>query len=109
VRPDNPHGLVWTRPDGRPIPKELDAAEFRALQAAANVRHPDGRPYVGHEMRNTAATLLAEAGVEQTIIQAILGHSSYAISQGYIAARRPAMRAAMREVEAAFTRKAIES
>lgn len=108
-RPDNPHGLVWTRPDGRPVPKEDDAAEFRELQAAANVHHPSGRPYVGHEMRNTAATLLAEAGVEPTIVQAILGHSSYAISQGYIAARRPAMLAAMREVEAAFKRPAIGS
>lgn len=106
-RPENPHGLIWTRPDGRPIDKADDAEEFRTLQASAGVRHPSGRPYVGHEMRNTTATLLAEAGVEQTIIQAILGHSSYAISQGYIAARRGPMMAAMREVEAAFTTKAL--
>lgn len=106
-QPPNPHGLVWSRPDGRPIVKERDADEFAALQLAANVRHPSGRAYVGHEIRNTTATLLAEAGVEPTIIQAILGHSSYAISQGYIAARRAPMMAAMREVEAAFTTKAI--
>lgn len=106
-RPDNPHGLIWTRPDGRPIDKADDAEEFRILQANAGVRHPSGRPYVGHEIRNTTATLLAEAGVEPTIIQAILGHSSYAISQGYIAARRAPMMAAMREVEAAFTTKAL--
>lgn len=108
-RPDNPHGLIWTRPDGRPIPKEDDAAEFAALQLAANVRHPSGRPYVGHEIRNTTATLLAEAGVEPTIIQAILGHSSYAISQIYIEARRGPMMAAMREIETAFTTKALPS
>jgi integrase len=106
-QPTNPHGLVWTRTDGRPIPKEDDAEEFRVLQRAAGVKHPSGRLYVGHEIRNTTATLLAEAGVEPTIIQAILGHSSYAISQGYIAARRGPMMAAMREVEAAFTTKAL--
>jgi integrase len=106
-RTDNPHGLIWTRPDGRPIPKKDDAAEFRTLQVTAGVRHPSGRPYVGHEIRNTTATLLAEAGVEPTIIQAILGHSSYAISQGYIAARRGPMLAAMREVESAFTTKVL--
>jgi integrase len=107
TQPANPHGLVWTRADGRPIPKEDDAEEFRQLQRAAGVKHPSGRLYVGHEIRNTTATLLAEAGVEPTIIQAILGHSSYAISQGYIAARRGPMMAAMREVEAAFTTKAL--
>lgn len=106
-RPDNPHGLVWTRADGRPIPKEADGTEFRALQAAANVRHPSGRPFVTHEIRNSTATLLAELGVEQTIITAILGHSSYAISQGYITARVGAMREALQGVAAAFTTKAI--
>lgn len=106
-QPPNPHGLVWTRPDGRPIVKADDAEEFRALQLAANVRHPSGRPFVGHEIRNTTATLLAEAGVEPTIVQAILGHSSYAISQGYIKARRAPMMQAMKDVEAAFTTKAL--
>lgn len=102
-QPANPHGLVFTRPDGRPIVKADDAEEFRALQKLAGVRHSSGRPFVGHEIRNSTATVLAEANVEPTIIQAILGHSSYAISQGYIAARRAPMMAAMRNVEEAFT------
>ena len=108
-RPDNPHGLLWTRPDGRPMPKEIDSAEFRTLQTAANVKHPSGRPYVTHEIRNSTATLLAELGVEPTIITAILGHSSYAISQGYITARVGAMREALQGVAAAFTAKALPS
>lgn len=106
-QPDNPHGLAWTRADGRPIVKATDAEEFRTLQKAAGIQHSSGRPYVGHEIRNTTATLLAELGVEPTIIQAIMGHSSYAISQGYITAREAPMRAAMEGVAGAFKLKAI--
>jgi integrase len=107
-QPENPHGLVWVRPNGWPIDKADDAQEWRDLQDAAGVRHPSGRYYVGHEMRNTTATLLAEAGVEPTVITAIIGHSSYATTQGYIAARADAMRAAIRNVEQAFTTPALE-
>lgn len=108
-RPPNDHGLLWTRPDGRPIPKEEDAAEFRALQAAGNVKHPSGRPFVTHEIRNSTATVLAELGIEPTIITAILGHSSYAISQGYITARVGPMRDALQGVASAFTLKGLPS
>lgn len=107
VQPPNPHGLVWTRPDGRPIVKADDGEEFRALQKLAGVKHPSGRPFVSHEIRNTTATLLAELGIEPTIIQAILGHSSYAISQGYIKARRGPMMAAMEGIALAFKTKAL--
>jgi integrase len=107
-QPENPHGLVWARDNGWPIDKAADASEWRELQDAAGVRHPSGRYYVGHEMRNTTATLLAEAGVEPTVITAIIGHSSYATTQGYIAARADAMRAAIRNVEQAFTTPALE-
>lgn len=108
-RPANDHGLLWTRPDGRPIPKEQDGAEFRALQLAGGVQHPSGRPFVTHEIRNSTATVLAELGVEPTIITAILGHSSYATSQGYITARVGPMREALRGVAGAFTTKALPS
>jgi integrase len=108
-QPENEHGLVWARLNGWPIDKADDADQWRALQDAAGVKHPSGRYYVGHEMRNTTATLLAEAGVEPTVITAIIGHSSYATTQGYISARADAMRAALRNVEQAFTTPAIES
>lgn len=101
--PANPHGLVWARGNGWPVDKADDADQWRALQSAAGVKHPDGRPYVGHEMRNTTATLLAETGVDEAIIIAILGHSSIATSRGYMTAREPAMRVALEAVERAFT------
>lgn len=109
VAPSNPHGLVWARSDGWPIDKAEDAEAWRALQERAKVQHPTGRPYVGHEMRNTTATLLAELGVDEVVITAIMGHSSIATSRGYARGRQPAMRAALEGIERLFTApKALE-
>lgn len=109
VRDPAPGDLLFSRDNGWPIDKAADAEEFRSLQTAANVRHPSGRPFVGHEMRNTTATLLAEAGVDPVTTTAILGHSSYAVTQGYITTRAASMRKAMDDIERLFTApKALE-
>ncbi len=78
VAPPNPHGLVWARPDGRPIdPKDDRAAWYAALEAA-------GLPKVTlHVARNTTATLLLEEGVDARVVQEILGHSDIAMSRAY--------------------------
>ena len=81
--PDSPHGLVWPRPDGRPQTADADADAWRALQKAAGVAHPAGRPYKGHEIRHTTATLLMELGVPESVRIAIMGHSSIATTHGY--------------------------
>lgn len=100
VAPPNPHGLVWTRPDGKPIGKVADLEEWRAVQRAAGVAHPSGRLYLGHEIRNTTATILAESGVPDDVITAILGHTDIATSRIYVTRRaqqaRPAMEAVAR-------------
>ena len=69
----NPYGLVWADPNGRPIRPEDDRKRWHALQDAANVRHPSGRHYHVHEARHTTATLLLAAGVDRSVIEAILG------------------------------------
>lgn len=79
----SPHGLVWPRPDGRPKTSDADSSEWRALQEAAGVRSPAGRPYLLHEARHTTATLLLEAGVDPEVIKAILGHSSIVTTREY--------------------------
>lgn len=107
VAPKNPHGLLWARADGWPIDKHADAEEFKALQKAAGVTHPAGRHFVTHEMRNTTATLLHELGIDPLVITAIMGHSSYVTSQGYMTTRQPRLAAAMTAIEEAFTVKAI--
>jgi integrase len=92
--------LVWTRSDGRPIDKHADLEEWKGIQGAAEIGHPAGRYYLGHEIRNTTATLLVEAGIDPLIITAILGHTDFRTSQAYVTQRaqqaRPAMEAVAR-------------
>lgn len=73
-----PHGLVFTREDGRPIdPSDDNAAWHRALDAA-------GLPSVPlHVARHTAASMMLAAGVDAYVIQAILGHSTVAMTRAY--------------------------
>lgn len=98
----NPYGLVWARPNGRPVSKSDDLAEWKALQEAAGVRHHSGRPYVAHEIRNTTATLLMEAGIDSFIITAILGHTNIETSRGYMTKRAQQARPAMEAVASAL-------
>ena len=83
VAPPSPHGLVWPAADGGPRSTVDDRAEWRALQDTAEVRHPSGRYYHGHEARHTAATLLMQMGVDESVRIAIMGHSSIAVTRGY--------------------------
>lgn len=75
----NPHGLVFTRADGRPIDPRPDLQEWHdALEAA-------GLPKIMlHSTRHTTGTLLREAGVPRDIIQSIMGHSSALTTEGYL-------------------------
>jgi integrase len=102
VAPDNAHGLVWSRLDGRPIDKHVDLEEWKGLQGAAEIGHPAGRYYHGHEIRNTTATLLTEAGVDPFIITAILGHTDIETSRIYVTRRAQQARPAMEAVAAAL-------
>lgn len=72
------HGLVWCRPDGRPIPPDVDNDAWDDACQLAGIPPADL-----HEARNTTATLLLEAGVDVKIIEAILGHADAATSRAY--------------------------
>jgi integrase len=116
VWPENPHGLIWARDNGWPIDKADDAEAFRDLQRAAGVRKgqtidDEGNAvdllYTGHEMRNTCATILTLAGVDPATITAILGHSSWSTSLGYVTSQLDRMRAALKDVNAAYQPKEL--
>lgn len=92
VMPDAPEGLLWHHPVGDP-PKRDDAAWY-ALQERAGL----GERYTIHQARHTTATLLLEAGVDPAVITAILGHSSYATSRGYMHARTELLLKALEQV-----------
>jgi integrase len=70
--------LVFCRPDGRPIDPRDDWGEWQALLEAAGVPHTRL-----HDARHTAATLLLEQGVDVSVVQEILGHSSIAVTKKY--------------------------
>lgn len=98
IAPDNPWGLVWPTATGRPVNLRDDTKEWHTLQAKVDVEHPSGRPYHVHEARHATATLLMELGVPESVIIAILGHSSILTSRGYMHASTTEARAALEKV-----------
>lgn len=88
VAPENKWGLVWPNLKGRPANDKHDRAEWWGLQNVAEVGHPAGRPYHVHECRNFAATMLLEAGVDESVVTTLLGHSSIIMSRKYLTVRR---------------------
>lgn len=98
--PASSHGLVWPRDNGGPMTSTSDRTAWHALQEAAGVAHPAGRPYYLHEARHTCATLLLEEGVDPAVITAILGHSSIVTSRGYQHVSQALARKALEDVAA---------
>ena len=70
--------LVFCQPDGRPISRNDDWREWKAVLRAAGVR--DVRV---HDGRHAAGTLLVEQGVHIRTVQEILGHSSIKVTERY--------------------------
>ncbi|MBK7450553.1 MAG: site-specific integrase [Anaerolineales bacterium] len=100
----NPWGLAFPTTTGRPRRGVTDLEEWRAIQAEAGVAHPDGRPYLVHECRHTAATRLQQVGADEHTITTLMGHSSIAVSRGYmhtgLDGARAAIEAAAKEPDA---------
>ncbi|MFT8988349.1 MAG: tyrosine-type recombinase/integrase [Bifidobacterium psychraerophilum] len=77
----NPYGLVFHRPDGRPIEPDDDERAFRELMKNAGIDNPSIR--YGHETRHSTVTLLSSMGVDVGLIMQIVGHSSIAMVEHY--------------------------
>lgn len=107
VAPPNPWGLLWTQLDKRdgtlrPRSAKDDRTEFKAMQDAAQVAHPSGRPWTVHELRNTAATAFSETGAADVVVTSLMGHTSIVTSRGYMTARQAEQRAALERVARAL-------
>jgi len=74
----NPHGLVWTQPNGSPLDGRRDLDEWKAVQEGLGLPGVDV-----HSMRHTTATLLMDLGVPETVLIAIMGQSSIAVARAY--------------------------
>ena len=77
----NPHNLIFRKPDGDPILAQELIEGFRELLTLAGIS--DAMSRVLHETRHSTVTLLYDMGVDPGMIQAIIGHSSYRMSQHY--------------------------
>lgn len=95
--PANEFGLVWPDEDGMPRDAKDSRATWHALQTAAKVEHPSGRPYKTHEARHTTATLLLELGVPKDVVEAIMGHSKFVEAYDH-SNKKPKIRAALEQL-----------
>lgn len=102
LSPTNPHGLVWPGRTNRagtwPRNAASDRDQWHELQSRAEIGHPDGRPYMVHEIRHATATLLMALKVPESVRVAIMGHSSIAVTHGYEHVDQAQARAALQQV-----------
>lgn len=75
----NPHNLVWTRPDGRPIHPRDDWQTWHDLLEAAKI----GRSVTLHEARHSMVTWLADENVDSELIRDLAGHSDILTQRSY--------------------------
>ena len=73
-----PDGLVFSRPDGRPVHPRADYQAWRDLLAEAGVD-----PIPLHAARNTTATLLRALGFSYEDVRAVLRHKTVEMSEHY--------------------------
>lgn len=96
--PPGMHGLIFTRPDGRPIDPADDAADWDASLRAAGLPDVDG-----HSARHTCNTILTELKVPVDVRQRILGHASRAVNEAvYTHTSDVRVADAMRQLSAAL-------
>lgn len=103
----NPHGLIFRRPDGRPILPKDDQQEWRELLVAAGIIGPDeavpgGTELTGHWSRHTVVTVLRALGVDWQVIGEVLGQSSAQVVAMYTHVSDADKRAAMASLAGAW-------
>lgn len=87
--------LVFTRTDGTPVVAADDTAEWRAVCVASGIVEKAEDAPDQHASRNTVATLLMEAGVEESVRMQILGHTTVTAHRGYVSTSTDVTRAAL--------------
>lgn len=88
------HGLVFCRPNGRPIDPRQDWEEWQSILREAGMEDTGT-----HVMRHTAATLLLDLGVDLAVVQEILGHSDVRTTRGYTKVKVGLTRRAARKMD----------
>ncbi|QHJ86383.1 tyrosine integrase [Gordonia phage Kuwabara] len=92
-------GLVFTRQDGAAVLPADDTDAWKQLCVAAGIVNAAKDAPDQHAARHTVATLLHEAGVEEAIRMAILGHTTVTAHRGYAHTSTELTRAALGKLE----------
>jgi integrase len=89
-----PHDLLFPGPRGGHVnSKNLSRAlDWHAFRQSIKSFPPGEEPLHWHDLRHTAAVVLFRAGLSAPDVQAILGHSSLAVTQLYANTRNDAAR-----------------
>jgi site-specific recombinase XerD len=95
--------LVIRTPAGGPVSKAVDNTMWHQACDGAGVSSV-GRDV--HAARHTAATTMVAAGVPLTTVQAVLGHSTIAVTQRYVTTTAVAQDVALDAVAAYLARQA---
>lgn len=86
----NPHGLVFTRHDGRPVDPKDDRIEWRDALARA------GLPVRGtHFARHIVAQRMRAGGTDRDVMKDLMGHTTAGVTSAYLEADMQLMREAM--------------
>ena len=88
------HALLFPGPHGGTVnSKNLSRAlNWKAVRKSIKNFPPDEEPLHWHDLRHTAAVMLFRAQLSAPDVQAILGHSSLAVTQLYANTRKDAAR-----------------
>jgi integrase len=86
--------LVFTKPDGEPVPKWYIQRLLKKACKAAGVR-----PYRLHDLRHTFNTNMTKAGVEKVVIMKMTGHKTFAMFARYSHLDREQGEAAMKKLD----------
>ncbi|MCS6954471.1 MAG: site-specific integrase [Bryobacterales bacterium] len=89
-------GLVFRRPDGRPLSQTQLNHQHARIRALLKLPGE----FVLHSLRHTYGTRLGEAGADAFSIMRLMGHSSVVTSQRYVHPTPEALEAAVRRMEA---------
>jgi integrase len=94
----NPHGLMWTRDDGRPLDAKEDRKAWAALVKSAGLP-----PLDLYAARHTAVTMLLEGGTDVKVVGQLVGHTNPTTTRGYQHVTSAVARAAIEQHSARMT------
>lgn len=79
IAPPNEYGLVFTKPNGEPYRPDYASKRWPEVLEQAGIE----KNVRLHDLRHTTVDLLYEAGVPESIIMEIVGHSARATTRSY--------------------------